>query len=68
MVYLTAFILGLVHSDFPLTDEIYARTTPNLMDLMIGLGGAAGGRRGGRRYGGCRSLRHPEQRLVSPGC
>jgi len=43
VVYLTAFILGLVHSDFPLTDEIYARTTPNLMDLMIGLGGGAAG-------------------------
>jgi uncharacterized hydrophobic protein (TIGR00271 family) len=43
IVYVTAFILGLVHSDFPLTDEIYSRTTPNLMDLMIGLGGGAAG-------------------------
>jgi uncharacterized hydrophobic protein (TIGR00271 family) len=43
VVYATAFILGLVQSDFPLTGEIYARTAPNLMDLMIGLGGGAAG-------------------------
>jgi uncharacterized hydrophobic protein (TIGR00271 family) len=43
LVYGTAFILGLVHSEFPLTDEIYARTGPSLMDLMIGLGGGAAG-------------------------
>src|SRR5277367_5768871 len=28
VVYGTAFMLGLVHRDIPLTDEIYARTTP----------------------------------------
>src|SRR5258708_33695707 len=44
VVYGTAFMLGLVHRDIPLTDEIYARTTPNLMDLMIALGGGAAGR------------------------
>ena len=43
IVYGTAFILGVIHRDFPLTDEIYARTTPNLMDLMIALGGGAAG-------------------------
>ena len=43
LVYATAFILGLVHSEFPLTPEIHARTTPNLMDLMIALGGGAAG-------------------------
>ena len=43
VVYGTAFILGLIHRDFPLTDEIYARTAPNLMDLMIALGGGAAG-------------------------
>jgi uncharacterized hydrophobic protein (TIGR00271 family) len=43
IVYGTAFILGLLHSDIPLTDEIYARTTPNLMDLLIALGGGAAG-------------------------
>jgi uncharacterized hydrophobic protein (TIGR00271 family) len=41
VVYSTAFALGLVHSEFPLTTEIYARTVPNLMDLLIAL--AAGG-------------------------
>jgi uncharacterized hydrophobic protein (TIGR00271 family) len=43
VVYGTAFILGLVHSEFPLTSEIYARTTPNVMDLMIALAGGAAG-------------------------
>ena len=43
VVYATAFILGLVHSAFPLTNEIYARTSPNLMDLMIALSGGAAG-------------------------
>jgi uncharacterized hydrophobic protein (TIGR00271 family) len=43
VVYGTAFILGLVHSEFPLTNEIYARTSPNVMDLMIALGGGAAG-------------------------
>jgi uncharacterized hydrophobic protein (TIGR00271 family) len=42
-VYGTAFILGLVHSQLPLTDQILARTDPNLMDLMIALGGGAAG-------------------------
>src|SRR5271166_1121953 len=43
VTYGTAFIIGLVHSEFPLTAEIYARTAPNLMDLMIALGGGAAG-------------------------
>jgi uncharacterized hydrophobic protein (TIGR00271 family) len=43
VVYVTAFILGMIHHDIPLTDEIYARTAPNLMDLMIALGGGAAG-------------------------
>ena len=43
VVYGTALLLGLIHRDVPLTDEIYARTTPNLMDLMIALGGGAAG-------------------------
>jgi len=41
--YGTAFLLGLVHHKFPLTGEIYARTAPNLMDLMIALAGGAAG-------------------------
>jgi uncharacterized hydrophobic protein (TIGR00271 family) len=42
-VYATALAFGLTHARFPLTPEIYARTAPNLLDLMIALcGGAAG--------------------------
>jgi uncharacterized membrane protein len=36
-------VLGLAHQGIPLTAEIYARTSPNLMDLMIGVGGGAAG-------------------------
>lgn len=43
VVYGTAFILGMIHRNIPLTDEIFARTTPNLMDLLIALGGGAAG-------------------------
>src|SRR5215831_7020780 len=43
VVYGTAFVLGLAHSEFPLTGEIYARAAPNVMDLMIALGGGAAG-------------------------
>lgn len=41
VVYVIAFLLGIIHRDIPLTDEIYSRTTPNLMDLLIALGGGA---------------------------
>jgi len=43
VVYVVAFVLGAIHHDFPLTDEIYSRTAPNFMDLMIGLGGGTAG-------------------------
>ena len=43
VVYGTAFVFGLAHGMFPLTSEIYARTAPNLMDLMIALSGGAAG-------------------------
>jgi uncharacterized hydrophobic protein (TIGR00271 family) len=43
VVYATAFALGVVHSEIPLTGEIYARTAPNLMDLLIALAGGAAG-------------------------
>lgn len=43
VVYGTAFMLGMIHHDIPLTDEIYGRTTPNLIDLLIALGGGAAG-------------------------
>jgi len=39
-VVVTAFILGTIHKDIPITNEIMARTAPNLLDLMIGLAGA----------------------------
>jgi uncharacterized hydrophobic protein (TIGR00271 family) len=42
-VYGTALIFGFSHAVFPLTEEIYARTSPNLMDLMIALAGGAAG-------------------------
>jgi uncharacterized hydrophobic protein (TIGR00271 family) len=37
------FIIGFLHSDIPLTNEIMARTSPNIMDLMIALAGGAAG-------------------------
>jgi len=42
-VMATAFVLGLIHRDIPLTNEIMARTAPNLLDLMIALAGGAAG-------------------------
>jgi len=39
----TALLLGLVHRDLPVTPEMLARTTPNVMDLMIALAGGAAG-------------------------
>jgi uncharacterized hydrophobic protein (TIGR00271 family) len=43
VVLLTGLIIGFIHSDIPITDEIASRTTPNLMDLMIALAGGAAG-------------------------
>jgi len=42
-VMVTSFILGLIHKDVPITNEIMARTAPNLIDLMIALAGGAAG-------------------------
>lgn len=42
-IMLTALFIGIVHSKIPLTNEIMARTAPNLMDLMIALAGGAAG-------------------------
>ena len=42
-VMLTALVIGYIHRDIPLTDEILARTAPNLFDLMIALAGGAAG-------------------------
>jgi uncharacterized hydrophobic protein (TIGR00271 family) len=42
-VLVTAFIIGAVHKDMPITSEIIARTAPNFLDLMIALAGGAAG-------------------------
>ncbi len=38
-VFVISFVLGTIHKDIPLTNEILARTSPNLIDLMIALTG-----------------------------
>jgi len=43
VVMVTAFIIGLLHRDIPITQEILARTAPNLIDLMVALAGGAAG-------------------------
>lgn len=43
MVIVTAFTIGLLHRDIPITHEILARTAPNLIDLMVALAGGAAG-------------------------
>jgi uncharacterized hydrophobic protein (TIGR00271 family) len=42
-VMFTAFIIGTIHKDLPITNEIMARTAPNLLDLMVALAGGAAG-------------------------
>ena len=42
-VMITAIIIGTIHKDMPITNEILARTAPNLMDLMVALAGGAAG-------------------------
>jgi len=42
-VLVTAFVIGTVHKDMPITSEIMARTAPNFLDLMIALAGGAAG-------------------------
>jgi uncharacterized hydrophobic protein (TIGR00271 family) len=43
VVYGIGLVLGALHATLPLTPEIYARTAPNLMDLMVALAGGAAG-------------------------
>jgi uncharacterized hydrophobic protein (TIGR00271 family) len=43
VVAATGLVIGCIHRDIPVTDEITARTTPNLMDLMIAVAGGAAG-------------------------
>lgn len=38
-----AFCIGKIHQEMPLTNEILARTSPNILDLMIALAGGAAG-------------------------
>ncbi len=42
-VFTTAFLIGFVHRDVPVTAEILSRTSPSLLDLMIALAGGAAG-------------------------
>jgi uncharacterized membrane protein len=42
-VMITAFAVGAIHKDIPITGEIMARTAPNILDLMIALAGGAAG-------------------------
>ncbi len=43
VVFVTGLVIGFIHRDIPVTDQIRSRTTPNLMDLMIALAGGAAG-------------------------
>jgi uncharacterized hydrophobic protein (TIGR00271 family) len=43
VVVATAFFIGNVHKDMPVTNEIMVRTAPNLLDLMVALAGGAAG-------------------------
>lgn len=42
-VVVTALLIGLLHRDIPLTEEILSRTEPRFFDLMIALAGGAAG-------------------------
>jgi uncharacterized hydrophobic protein (TIGR00271 family) len=43
VVITTGLVIGAIHDDLPLTEEILARTSPNLADLVIALAGGAAG-------------------------
>ncbi len=43
VVLVTAFVVGLLHRMIPAGKELLSRTSPNLFDLMIALGGGAAG-------------------------
>lgn len=43
MVVIIGFIVGFLHQDTPLTNEILSRTQPTSMDLMIALAGGTAG-------------------------
>lgn len=43
LVLAVGYVIGRVHLDIPLSQEILSRTKPNILDLMIALGGGAAG-------------------------
>lgn len=43
LVLIIAFIIGKIHQDIPLGKEIYSRTAPNLLDLIVALASGAAG-------------------------
>lgn len=43
IVALCSLIIGLIHYDMPISDEMLSRTNPNYLDLMIALAGGAVG-------------------------
>lgn len=43
MIYGIGFLIGLIHPNIAITNEIMARTHPNSLDLMIALAGGAAG-------------------------
>jgi len=43
VVFATAYVIGTIHKDVPLTKEIMGRASPNLADLVIALAGGAAG-------------------------
>ncbi len=43
LVLSIAFLIGKIHQNLPLTKELLARTSPNILDLMIALAGGAAG-------------------------
>ncbi|MEO8266113.1 MAG: DUF389 domain-containing protein [Ilumatobacteraceae bacterium] len=42
-VFVTAAVIGFIHRDLPLTNEILVRTSPNILDLLIAFAGGAAG-------------------------
>lgn len=43
VVFATAYVIGMIHVDVPITREIMGRTSPNIADLVIALAGGAAG-------------------------
>jgi uncharacterized hydrophobic protein (TIGR00271 family) len=43
VVFMTGYIIGVIHLDVPISREIIGRTSPNLADLVIALAGGAAG-------------------------